>query len=109
MTRSSRRMASQASTNSNSRTDAGASQTQFNNSSGCWSQPLEGNVMGRYNIHESVGTKVQPVHSYEDLEIHHPSKRGHEPGRAYGTFDGEREEILRNRTSADNRMVSKDF
>lgn len=65
--------------------------------------------MGRYRIHESVGTMRQSVHSFEDLEIHHPSKGGHEQGRTYASIDGGREEVLRNRTSANHLMVSKDF
>lgn len=65
--------------------------------------------MGRYKIQESVGRTVQPVHTYADLEIHHPSQKGHEKGRAYATIEGEREEILKQRTSANHLMVSKDF
>jgi X-Tfes, XVIPCD/Putative peptidoglycan binding domain len=65
--------------------------------------------MGRYRIQESVGTTVQQVHSYEDLEVHHPSKHGHEPGRVYANIEGEREEVLGQRTSDNHLMVSKDF
>lgn len=65
--------------------------------------------MGRYRIQESVGTALQSVHSYEDLEIHHPSKRGNESGRVYANIDGNREEVLRQRTSGNQLMVSKDF
>lgn len=65
--------------------------------------------MGRYRIHESVGASRQEVHSYEDLEIHHPSHRGREPGRSYAEIEGDREEVLRARTRGGQRMVSKDF
>ena len=50
--------------------------------------------MSKYRIVESVGSRVEPVHSYEDLEIHHPSQRGREPGRVYATVEGHREEVL---------------
>lgn len=65
--------------------------------------------MSRYRILESVGARVERVHDYDDLEIHHPSKRGREPGRSYATIDGEREEVLKARTRGGERMVSKDF
>jgi hypothetical protein len=65
--------------------------------------------MSRYRILESVGTRVERVHDYDDLEIHHPSKRGREPGRTYASIDGEREEVLKTRTRNGERMVSKDF
>lgn len=65
--------------------------------------------MSRYRILESVGTRVERVHDYDDLEIHHPSQRGREPGRTYATIEGEREEVLRTRTRNGERMVSKDF
>lgn len=65
--------------------------------------------MSRYRILESVGSRVERVHDYDDLEIHHPSKRGREPGRSYATIDGEREEVLKARTRGGERMVSKDF
>lgn len=65
--------------------------------------------MKQYRIHESVGTSLQQVHSYEDLEIHHPSKKGREPGRSYANVEGEREEVLKTRTASNHLMVSKDF
>ena len=70
--------------------------------------------MPNYKIVESVGRGVQHVHSYEDIERHHPS-RGNEPGRVYGTVNGEREELLGNyrgtpTVSRDgDYYVSKDF
>ena len=65
--------------------------------------------MSNIVIKESVGKRLERVHTYEDLEIHHPSKQGREPGRSYAIIDGENEEINKARTSAGNRMVSKDF
>lgn len=65
--------------------------------------------MGKYKMVESVGTTLETVHTYEDLEIHHPSQRGREPGRTYADIDGQRQEVLRARTSGNQRMVSKDF
>jgi tape measure domain-containing protein len=64
-----------------------------------------GNV-GKYKILESVGSSIQEVNSYRDLEKHHPSA-GREAGRNYGTVDGEFEEI---RNTGDGRtLVKKDF
>ncbi len=61
--------------------------------------------MSRYTITESVGSRVLPVHSYEDLHKHHPSA-GRQPNREYGTIHGEFEEIRH----ADGRtFVKKDF
>ncbi|HET6431805.1 peptidoglycan-binding protein [Dyella sp.] len=61
--------------------------------------------MSRYTITESVGSRVLPVHSYEDLHKHHPSS-GRQPNREYGTVHGEFEEIRH----ADGRtFVKKDF
>jgi len=51
--------------------------------------------MPNYKIVESVGSKVQEVHDFQDIERHHPS-RGNEKGRVYGTVNGEREELLGN-------------
>lgn len=65
--------------------------------------------MGKYKMVESVGTTLETVHAYEDMAIHHPSQQGREPGRTYADIDGQREEILRARTSGNQRMVSKDF
>lgn len=65
--------------------------------------------MKRYKIHESVGATLQRVHTYEDLEIHHPSKKGREPGRSYANIEGEREEVLKTRTASSHYMVPKDF
>lgn len=70
--------------------------------------------MPNYKIVESVGSKVQNVHDFEDLERHHPS-RGNEKGRVYGTVNGEREELLGNYngratvTRDGDHFVSKDF
>lgn len=61
--------------------------------------------MSRYTISESVGSRMLPVHSYEDLHKHHPSS-GREPSRQYGAVHGELEEIRR----VDGRVfVKKDF
>jgi hypothetical protein len=65
--------------------------------------------MNRYHISESAEHRVERVHSYSDLEIHHPSQHGHQPGRAYATVDGRREEVLKRPTSGGHLMVSKDF
>lgn len=65
--------------------------------------------MSRYRILESVGARIEHVRDYDDLEIHHPSQRGREPGRTYATIEGDREEVLRTRTRSGERMVSKDF
>ncbi len=43
--------------------------------------------MPHYTISESVGSRVLPVHSFEDLHKHHPSS-GRQPGRDYGTVEG---------------------
>ncbi|UJB19908.1 MULTISPECIES: peptidoglycan-binding domain-containing protein [Lysobacter] len=64
--------------------------------------------MGRFTITESVDRNhgVEHVHSFEDLEKHHPSA-GREPGRQYATVNGEFEEV---RNLADGRtFVKKDF
>lgn len=66
--------------------------------------------MGRISIRESVQKgAIQQVHTYEDLENHHPSKNFNETGRLYAVVDGEREEVLRERTRNGNLLVSKDF
>lgn len=65
--------------------------------------------MSRYRVFESVGMRVERVRDYDDLEIHHPSKKGREPGRVYATVAGKREEVLRTRTQSGELMVSKDF
>lgn len=70
--------------------------------------------MSKYRIVESVGSRIEAVHSYEDLEIHHPSKRGQEAGRVYATVEGHREEVLGRRGGTvrdqDGHVyVSKDF
>lgn len=70
--------------------------------------------MPNYKIVESVGSKVQEVHDFQDIERHHPS-RGNEKGRVYGTVNGEREELLGNYngkatvTRDGDHFVSKDF
>lgn len=75
--------------------------------------------MDRYRIIESVGRGTQAVHSYEDLEIHHPSanRKGVASGRledfenprkrSYARVDGDFEEV---RNERDGRvLVKKDF
>ena len=61
--------------------------------------------MSRYRITESVGSHVEAVHRYEDLEKHHPSS-GREPGRQYETIDGRLEEV---RTVDGRTFVKKDL
>lgn len=61
--------------------------------------------MPRYTISESVGSRVLPVHSFEDLHKHHPSS-GRESGRDYGTVNGEFEEI---RSVQGHTFIKKDF
>lgn len=63
----------------------------------------------RYTVRESTEHGVEAVHRYDDLEIHHPSQHGHQPGRSYATVDARREEVLKARTSGGHLMVSKDF
>lgn len=65
--------------------------------------------MSRYRIVESVGSRVERVRDYDDLEIHHPSHRGREPGRTYADVNGNREEVLRERSRSGQHLVSKDF
>lgn len=66
--------------------------------------------MGRIRISESVqDNRVEAVHTYEDIENHHPSREFNEPGRSYAVIDGDREEVLRERTRNGNLLVSKDF
>lgn len=62
--------------------------------------------MSRYRITESVGSRVENVGSFRDLEKHHPSS-GRERGRDYETIDGELEEVRR--TSDGRTLVKKDF
>ncbi len=78
--------------------------------------------MSRYRIVESVGNRTQDVHSYEDLEIHHPSanRNGLRTGRLedferdrngnlrpHARVDGDWEEV---RTTNDGRtLVKKDL
>ncbi len=74
--------------------------------------------MSRYRILESVlHSRIENVHSYEDLDIHHPTRnrRGLETGRSedfearriHQRVDGEFEEV---RPLADGRtLVKKDF
>ncbi|UHQ21634.1 peptidoglycan-binding protein [Lysobacter sp. 5GHs7-4] len=54
------------------------------------------------------------MHSYEDLEIHHPSKKGKEPGRHYQVVDGHNQEVLSSggkvtHSKEGHVFVSKDF
>ena len=70
--------------------------------------------MGKIRIVESVGGSTEHVHSYDDIEIHHPSKKGKEAGRHYQVIDGHNEEILSSggkvAHSRDGHVfVSKDF
>ena len=69
---------------------------------------------GKYTIVESGPKGREAVHSYEDLEIHHPSKKGKEPGRRYQVVDGHNQEVLSSggkvTHSKDGHVfVSKDF
>nr|MDQ3039943.1 peptidoglycan-binding protein [Pseudomonadota bacterium] len=69
--------------------------------------------MGEYRIAESVGRRIQDVHTYRDIEKHHPSA-GQEKNRNYRMVDGEYEEILsvggKVVTSRDGHVfVSKDL
>lgn len=73
--------------------------------------------MGRYRIVESARHGIEHVHTYDDLEIHHPSRnvRGlrtgrpedFEPGRVHARVQGEFEEIRR--TPDGRTLVKKDF
>lgn len=60
---------------------------------------------GRYTITESVGNRREAVHSFEDLEKHHPSKYA-EDGRSYAMVNGEREEVS---YAGGRTLVKKDF
>jgi hypothetical protein len=53
-----------------------------------------------------VGVRLERVRGYADLEIHHPSWRGREPGRTYAVVAGRREEVIRLHGHV---LVSKDF
>lgn len=69
--------------------------------------------MSEYKITESVGRRLQEVHTYRDIEKHHPSS-GQEKNRNYRIVDGEYEEILsvggKVATSRDGHVfVSKDL
>jgi hypothetical protein len=60
---------------------------------------------GRYSITESVGSRRETVHSFEDLEKHHPSRYA-ETGRNYEVINGEREEVS---YAGERTFVKKDF
>lgn len=60
----------------------------------------------RYAIVESLGNTTQPVHSFDDLEKHHPSS-GQELGRDYETIGGDLEEVRK--TSDARTLIKKDF
>lgn len=60
----------------------------------------------KYTMIESVGSSYQTIHSYEDIEKHHPSKKV-EPGRVYQQIDGKREEVTK--SPSGEVMVSKDI
>jgi len=62
---------------------------------------------GKYKVVESVGHAVQAVHSYEDIEKHHPTWKEDSAKRHYGNIAGQREEFVL--SPAGERMVSKDF
>lgn len=73
--------------------------------------------MPRYRIVESVGRRIENVHTYDDLDIHHYSKNkdglvtglpeDFERGRVHRRVDGEYEEV---RQQPDGRtLVKKDF
>ncbi len=62
--------------------------------------------MSRYRITESVGSRVENVGNFQDLEKHHPSS-GRESGRDYETIDGELEEVRR--TIDGRTLIKKDF
>lgn len=73
--------------------------------------------MSRYKILESVRSGVERVDTYEDLEIHHPSRNrkglatgreeDFEPRRHHERIDGEFEEVRL--LEAGRRLVKKDF
>jgi hypothetical protein len=66
--------------------------------------------MGRIKITESVkGNKVEDIHTYKDIENHHPSKNFAEANRSYAIVDGDKEEVLKEKTLGGNTLVSKDF
>lgn len=60
----------------------------------------------RYTIVESVGNRIDPITSYDDLEKHHPSS-GREAGRDYAEIDGSLEEIRP--ASGGRTLIKKDF
>jgi peptidoglycan hydrolase-like protein with peptidoglycan-binding domain len=73
--------------------------------------------MSRYTIVESANKNndIHDVHSYEDIEKHHPGTHT-EDGRVYGVVNGEREELLGNYKGTPylskpdgEYLVSKDF
>lgn len=61
----------------------------------------------KYTIIESVGSHLERVRSYEDLEKHHPTWKEDHARRHYATIDGEREEYAI--SPSGERMISKDF
>jgi hypothetical protein len=63
-------------------------------------------MSNRYTIVESVGSAIQSVTSFDDLEKHHPSS-GQEAGRDYETIDGDFEEVRK--TSDGRTLIKKDF
>jgi hypothetical protein len=66
--------------------------------------------MGRIKITESVkNRKVENIHTYKDIENHHPSKNFAEKNRSYAIVDGDKEEVLKEKTLGGNTLVSKDF
>ena len=71
--------------------------------------------MPGYKIIESVGSGIQSVNKWSDIEHHHPSNKLHEDGRVYAKVNGKAEEVAGdyNGTVAyspgGQLMVSKDF
>lgn len=64
----------------------------------------------KYRLVESTGKdkghRIEAVHTYDDLEKHHPSA-GREKGRNYQTINGKLQEI---RTTPDGRtLIKKDM
>jgi len=61
--------------------------------------------MPKYTITESVGNRIEPVDTFEDLAKHHPSS-GQEHGRQYEKIDGKLEEV---RHLDGHTYIKKDF
>jgi hypothetical protein len=61
----------------------------------------------KYTMIESVGSSYQVIHSYVDIEKHHPTWK-ETPNRHYQNVDGKREEVAISPTNGE-AMVSKDI